>query len=71
MKRAVTIEIRTGEAVSIDSGRVLAVLEEKSGQRARIRFEVEEGTQVERVQNQHNVRAAVGLGDRNPQGDKR
>lgn len=70
-KRSVTIEIRTGEAVSIDAGRIVAVLVEKSGQRARIRFEIDEGTQIERVHNQHNIRAVVGLGDRNPQGNTR
>lgn len=70
-KRSVTIEVRTGEAVAIDGGEVLAVLEQKSGQRARIRFEIPEGMTIERVQNQHNVRAVVGLGERNPQGSSR
>lgn len=70
-KRVVTIEVRTGEAVAIDGGRIVAVLEEKSGQRARIRFEVEDGTPIERVRNQHNVRAIVGLGERNPQSNTR
>ncbi len=66
-KRAVVIEVRTGEAVSIDAGRIVAVLEEKSGQRARIRFEIEGDARVERVRNEHNIRAVVGLGERNPQ----
>lgn len=66
-KRAVTIEVRTGEAVSVDGGRILAILEEKSGQRARIRFEVDEGTSVERVRDTHNIRATIGLGRATPQ----
>ena len=69
--RSVSIDIRTGEAVAIDGGRILAVLEQKSGQRARIRFELPEEMPIERVQNQHNVRAIVGLGERNPQGSTR
>lgn len=71
MKRSKTIDIRSGEAISIDSGRVVVVLEEKSGQRARLRFEAEEGTPIERVQDRFNVRAAIGLGERDPQGKKR
>ena len=60
MKRAKTIDIRIGEGVSIDGGRVVVTLEEKSGQRARLRFEAEETTPIERVHNRHNVRA-LGL----------
>lgn len=66
-KRAITIDIRSGEAVSIDGGKVIAVLIEKSGQRARIRFEAEEGTAIERVTDRNNIRARVGLGERDPQ----
>jgi hypothetical protein len=70
LKRSKTIDIRSGEAVSIDGGRVVVVLEEKSGQRARLRFEAEEGTPIERVQDRHNVRATYGLGQKDPQGNK-
>lgn len=70
-KRTVTIEVRTSEAVSIDGGRVVLVLLEKSGQRARIRFEIDEDTPIERVHNETNIRAEVGLGKRNPQGSTR
>jgi pyruvate kinase len=65
-KRAITIDVRVGEAVSIDGGRVHVVLIEKSGQRARMRIEADEGTPIERVTDRHNVRA-LGLGERNPQ----
>lgn len=70
MKRSITIDIRSGEAISIDGGRVVCVLLEKSGQRARLRFEAEEGTPVERVQDKHNIRATYGLGERDPQSNK-
>ena len=66
MKRAKTIDVRVGETVSIDRGRVLVTLEEKSGQRARLRFEAEENTPIERVVDKHNIRALVGLGGELP-----
>jgi pyruvate kinase len=64
VKRSVTIDVRSGEAISIDGGRIIAVLEQKSGQRARIRIEAEEGTPIERVKEKTNFRAEVGLGER-------
>jgi pyruvate kinase len=67
VKKSVTIDVRSGEAVSIDGGRIIAVLEQKSGQRARIRFEAEEGTPIERVKDNTNFRAEVGLGKREKQ----
>lgn len=68
MKRSLSIDVKVGEAVSIDGGRVVVTLEEKSGQRIRMRFEADEGTPIERVKNRHNVRAEIGLGERKPQG---
>jgi pyruvate kinase len=67
VKRAITIDVRSGEAISIDGGKVVITLVEKSGQRARLRCVAEEGTPVERVQDRFNVRAAIGLGDKDPQ----
>jgi hypothetical protein len=64
VKKSVTIEVRSGEAISIDGGRIIAHLLEKSGQRARIRFEAEEGTPIERVKDTTNFRAEMGLGKR-------
>lgn len=61
-KKAVIIDVRSGEAVSIDGGRIVAVLLEKSGQRAKIKFVAEEGTAIERMQDKENFRARVGLG---------
>lgn len=57
----VLIEIRTGETVAIDGGRVLVTLEEKSGQRARLRFEATKDVAIERVKPETNVRA-LGIG---------
>jgi pyruvate kinase len=36
--RALTLDVRVGESVSMDGGRVTLTVEEKSGQRARLRF---------------------------------
>jgi hypothetical protein len=63
-KRVRVIEVRTGEALRI--GDVLVVLEEKSGQRARLRVEAEDTVEVDRVRNEHNIRAVVGLGEQEP-----
>lgn len=57
----VLIDIRIGESVAIDNGRVLVTLEEKSGQRARLSFEAAKDVPIERMKPQSNVRAA-GLG---------
>jgi hypothetical protein len=62
MRKHLSIDIRLGEAVSIDGGSILVILEEKSGQRARLRFEADDATTIERVRSQHNVRAQIGLG---------
>ena len=43
-------EIRPGEQVSIDGGRIRLRVEEKSGQRARIRLEFMQETSVEKVE---------------------
>lgn len=38
-------DLRVGDTLSIDGGRILLTLEEKSGQRARLAFSAEEGVQ--------------------------
>jgi hypothetical protein len=58
---AKTVDIRYGESVSIDDGRVLVTLEEKSGQRARLRFEAGPSVKIERVTPKFNIRARLGL----------
>lgn len=59
----VKIEIRAGESISIDGGRIVVTLEEKSGQRARLRFDAAQNVNIERVMKPatNNVRA-MGLG---------
>lgn len=48
--RTLYMDVKVGEVLSIDGGRVLITLEEKSGQRAKLRFE-HAGVQVERRQH--------------------
>ncbi len=38
MQRSLNIELRVDESVSIDNGRVVVTLKEKSGKRARLNF---------------------------------
>lgn len=48
-RKSLTVEIRVGESVSIDSGRVVITLREKSGQRARVSFSAEAEVSIEPV----------------------
>lgn len=41
-------DLRVGESVRIDGGRVTVRLEEKSGQRARLVFKAEDDVQIEK-----------------------
>lgn len=47
-KKTLSMDIKVGESVSIDGGRVLLTLEAKSGQRARITFQHESDVDVRR-----------------------
>lgn len=60
-RSAKRIEVRVGEGISIDGGRIVVVLEEKSGQRARLCFEAPKDVAIERVRPAANIRA-LGLG---------
>lgn len=44
--RALTLDVRVGESVAVDSGRVTVTVEEKSGQRARLRFMADEAITI-------------------------
>lgn len=46
---AKTMDVRVGESVSIDNGRVTVTVEEKSGQRARLRFMADQAIGIEKV----------------------
>ncbi len=41
MARGLTLDLRVGERVALDDGRITLVLEHKSGARARIRIEAD------------------------------
>lgn len=49
-KHKLSIELEKGESLSIAGGRIVLILEEKSGRRARLRFEFIEHTSVQKVQ---------------------
>lgn len=49
LKRTLTVELRPGESLSIDGGTIVLRIEEKSGQRARMRFEFTKPTEVRKV----------------------
>jgi pyruvate kinase len=49
VRTRLSIEIRVGDRVQIDDGRIVLILESKSGQRARFRVEAEEGTPVRTI----------------------
>lgn len=46
---ALTVEVRVGEALSIDGGNIILKVEEKSGQRARLRFQFKQETEVRKI----------------------
>lgn len=48
-KQTLTVEVRVGEALSIDRGRIVLKVEEKSGQRARLKFEFQAPTEVRKI----------------------
>ena len=45
-RRSFSIEVKVGESVSVDRGRVVVTLLEKSGQRARLGFDAEKDISV-------------------------
>ena len=45
-RRSFSIEVKVGESVSVDRGRVIVTLLEKSGQRARLGFDAEKDIPV-------------------------
>lgn len=55
-------EIRPGEKVAIDGGNIVLRIEEKSGQRARIRLEFAKPTTVEKVEPAAATFARSGVG---------
>lgn len=48
-RRSFSIEVKIGESVSVDRGRVVVTLLEKSGQRARLGFDAEKDISVNKV----------------------
>lgn len=55
MQRSLNIELRVDESVSIDNGRVVVTLKEKSGRRARLNFSAEGDVPI---QKQHVLSVA-------------
>lgn len=46
--RSLLMDVKVGQSLSIDGGRIVLTVEEKSGQRVKLRF-VHDGITVERV----------------------
>lgn len=49
MQKTLLMDVKVGQSISIDGGRVMITLEEKSGQRVKIRF-VHDGAQIDRAE---------------------
>lgn len=49
-RKAFSIDVKVGESVSIDRGRIFFTVLEKTGQRAKIGFDVPESVRVEKLQ---------------------
>jgi pyruvate kinase len=45
-KRSLSVDVKRGETLEIDGGRILLTVEEKSGQRARLKLEFATHTEV-------------------------
>lgn len=62
-KKSLSMDVKVGDSVSIDGGRVVITVGEKSGQRARLKFEVDSDVNVQRVSPEKSGadRAARGL----------
>lgn len=54
------LDLRVGESVDIDNGRVVVTLHEKSGQRARLAFDADKSVHIERVKPMRHI-AAMGI----------
>lgn len=50
MARGLVIEMKVGDRLAIDGGRVAIVLEQKHGQRARIRVEADRSVKIGELQ---------------------
>lgn len=61
-KKSLSMDVKVGQSVAIDGGRVILTVESKSGQLARIRFEHVDGVDVRRHQpNKASVAARGGV----------
>lgn len=49
-KCRLSVDVKVGETLSIEGGRILLHVDAKSGQRARLRFEFLERTEVKRLE---------------------
>lgn len=48
MKRTLLMDVKVGESLTIDGGRIVVTVEEKSGRRVKLRF-VHDDAKIERV----------------------
>jgi len=57
-QRRLVLEMTAGERVKIDHGRIAIILEHKSGQRARIRFEADVSVEIGTPEQTEATRSA-------------
>jgi len=56
-RESLVVELKVGDSISIDSGRVVMTLREKSGQRARLHFSAERSVPIEPLRERSGVSA--------------
>ncbi len=64
--RALTLDVRVGESVTMDGGRITLTVEEKSGQRARLRFLADDAIAIRKQSKAHKAGALQARGGINP-----
>jgi len=54
-RESLVVELKVGDSISIDSGRVVLTLKDKSGQRARLHFSAERSVPIDPVRERAGV----------------
>jgi len=54
------MDLKVGQSLSLDGGRIVLSLEEKSGQRVKIRFVTDDGISIERTGREQHGGTASG-----------
>ena len=57
-QRSLLMDVKVGQSLSIDGGRITLTVEEKSGQRVKLRMALDDGVAIARVGAQKSVTGA-------------